>query len=181
VSIDLTAAISYYESIARTWERAAFIRARPIAGDLALGNSFLEQIQPFIWRKTLDYTVMEDMKTMLRRPPQGNGWRGYNLKTGKNGIRQIEFFTHVLQLVAGGRHKKLQHRNSLAALDALAAAKWITNEQASTLGTAYHQLRRIEHRLQMIADNQTHSLPRGEEDLEKFAHFMGHRTATEFL
>ena len=180
VSIDLTAAISYYESIARTWERAAFIRARPVAGDLALGYSFLEQIQPFIWRKTLDYTVMEDMKTMLRRPPQGNGWRGYNLKTGKNGIRQIEFFTHVLQLVAGGRDKELRHRNSLAALDALAAATWITNEQAAALGTAYHQLRRIEHRLQMIADNQTHSLPRGEEDLEKFAHFMGHRTATDF-
>jgi glutamate-ammonia-ligase adenylyltransferase len=180
VSIDLTAAISYYESIARTWERAAFIRARPVAGDLALGNSFLEQIQPFIWRKTLDYTVMEDMKTMLRRPPQGNGWRGYNLKTGKNGIRQIEFFTHVLQLVAGGRDKELRHRNSLAALDALAAATWITNEQAAALGTAYHQLRRIEHRLQMIADNQTHSLPRGQEDLEKFAHFMGHRTAADF-
>jgi len=151
-----------------------------VAGDLALGNSFLEQIQPFIWRKTLDYTVMEDMKTMLRRPPQGNGWRGYNLKTGKNGIRQIEFFTHVLQLVAGGRDKKLRHRNSLAALDALAAATWISNEQAAALGTAYHQLRRIEHRLQMIADNQTHSLPRGEEDLEKFAHFMGHRTAADF-
>jgi glutamate-ammonia-ligase adenylyltransferase len=120
------------------------------------------------------------MKTMLRRPPQGNGWRGYNLKTGKNGIRQIEFFTHVLQLVAGGRDKELRHRNSLAALDALAAATWITNEQAAALGTAYHQLRRIEHRLQMIADNQTHSLPRGEEDLEKFAHFMGHRTAADF-
>ena len=71
--------------------------------------------------------MIEDMKTMLRRPPQVNGWCGYNLKTGKNVIRQIEFFTHVLQLVAGGRHKKLQHRNSLAALDALAAAKWITN------------------------------------------------------
>ncbi|MGB2073453.1 MAG: hypothetical protein ACPHX7_09460, partial [Candidatus Puniceispirillaceae bacterium] len=101
-------------------------------------------------------------------------------KTGKNGIRQIEFFTHVLQLVAGGRDEKLRHRNSLAALDALAAAKWITNEQAAALGTAYHQLRRIEHRLQMIADNQTHSLPRSEEDLEKFAHFMGHRTTSDF-
>ena len=123
---------------------------------------------------------MEDMKTMLRRPPQGNGWRGYNLKIGKNGIRQIEFFTHVLQLVTGGRDEKLRHRNSLAALAALAAAKWITDEQATSLGTAYHQLRRIEHRLQMIGDNQTHSLPRGDEDLEKFAHFMGHQTTSDF-
>ncbi len=180
VSIDLNAAIGYYESIARTWERAAFIRARPIAGDLQLGKNFLDQIQPFIWRKTLDYTVMEDMKTMLRRPPQIKGWLSYNLKTGKNGIRQIEFFIHVLQLVTGGRDPRLRDSNSLSALNALAAAGWITHEQSSALGNAYHQLRRIEHRLQMISDNQTHSLPRSAEDLEKFAHFMGHNDADEF-
>ncbi len=180
VSIDLNAAIGYYESIARTWERAAFIRARPIAGDLQLGNNFLYQIQPFIWRKTLDYTVLEDMKTMLRRPPQTESWLGYNLKTGKNGIRQIEFFTHVLQLVTGGRDTNLRDNNSLSALNALADAGWITHEQSDALGNAYHQLRRIEHRLQMIGDNQTHSLPRSIEDLEKFAHFMGHDDATRF-
>ena len=180
VSIDLNAAIGYYESIARTWERAAFIRARPIAGDLQLGNNFLDQIQPFIWRKTLDYTVLEDMKTMLRRPPQTKSWLGYNLKTGKNGIRQIEFFIHVLQLVTGGRDTNLRQNNSLSALNALAEAGWIKQEQSVALGNAYNQLRRIEHRLQMIGDNQTHSLPRSIEDLEKFAHFMGHDDTTKF-
>jgi glutamate-ammonia-ligase adenylyltransferase len=180
VSIDFNAAIGYYESIARTWERAAFIRARPIAGDLQLGKVFLDQIQPFIWRRTLDYTVMEDMKTMLRRPPQTKSWLGYNLKTGKNGIRQIEFFIHVLQLVTGGRDTKLRDSNSLSALNALAAAGWITHEQSDGLADAYQQLRRIEHRLQMVGDNQTHSLPRSTEDLEKFAHFMGHNSANGF-
>ena len=180
VSIDVNAAISYYESIARTWERAAFIRARPIAGDLQLGSNFLDHIKPFIWRKTLDYTVMEDMKMMLQRAPQSRGWLGYNLKTGVNGIRQIEFFIHVLQLVTGGRDTKLRHNNSLLALNALASAGWIKHKQSDALGKAYHQLRRIEHRLQMIGDNQTHSLPRSEEDLEKFAHFMGHGSAKVF-
>ena len=129
VSIDIDAAIGYYESLARTWERAAFIRARPVAGDIQLTERFLSQIQPFIWRRTLDYTVMDDMKTMLRRPPQSNGWLGYNLKIGKNGIRQIEFFTHVLQLVAGGREAGLRQHQTAPALRALAKFDWINGQQ----------------------------------------------------
>ena len=177
VSIDLDAAIGYYESIARTWERAAFIRARVVAGDLHIGKKFLAQIQPFIWRRTLDYTVMDDMKTMLRRPPQTDGWLGYNLKTGKNGIRQIEFFTHVLQLVSGGREPGLRQHQTIPALTALAKFDWITDAQAEALIEAYKQLRRTEHRIQMLADSQTHSLPRSQAELARFAGFMGHSTS----
>ena len=178
VSIDVDAAISYYESLARTWERAAFIRARPVAGDVQIAKRFLSQIQPFIWRRTLDYTVMDDMRTMLRRPQQYNGWLGYDLKIGKNGIRQIEFFTHVLQLVAGGREPGLRQHQTAPALRALAKFNWITSVQASALITAYNQLRRTEHRIQMLADSQTHSLPRSTSELTQFANFMGHAEST---
>ena len=181
VSIQIGAALGYYESIARTWERAAFIRARPIAGDLALGTSFLGDIQPFIWRRTLDYTVMDDMKSMLRRPVQTSGWHGYNLKTGKNGIRQIEFFTHVLQLVAGGRIPAIRRPRTLPALQALADEEWISQEQARNLAVLYHAIRRVEHRLQMLSDAQTHSLPRSEAELTQFVQFLGHHSNDSFL
>ena len=150
VSIQREAAIGYYESIARTWERAAFIRARPIAGDLEMGHRFLADIQPFIWRQTLDYTVMDDMKMMLRRPAVGAGWEGHNLKTGPNGIRGIEFLTHVLQLVGGGRSPALRVGSTLPALRALAGDGWITPAQGDRLGRLYLSLRRTEHRLQMV-------------------------------
>jgi glutamate-ammonia-ligase adenylyltransferase len=181
VSIQIAAALSYYESIARTWERAAFIRARPIAGDLTLGASFLSAIQPFIWRRTLDYTVIEDMKSMLSRPLQPSGWHGYNLKTGKNGIRQIEFFTHVLQLVTGGRILATRQSQTLPALQALADEEWISQEQARNLAVLYHAIRRVEHRLQMLSDAQTHSLPRSETALLQFAQFLGHESSDTFL
>ncbi len=181
VSIQKDAAIGYYESIARTWERAAFIRARPVAGDLALGAQFLADIQPFIWRRNLDYTVLDDMQTMLQRPAFVPGWTGFNLKTGPNGIRSIEFFTHVLQLVGGGRLAALRQPSTLPALDALAEADWITQRQRETLSTLYHALRQVEHRLQMLADAQTHSLPRSESDIDEFAQFLGHENKDEFL
>lgn len=181
VSIQREAAIGYYESIARTWERAAFIRARPIAGDLEMGRHFLADIQPFIWRRTLDYTVMDDMKMMLRRPMAGPGWEGFNLKSGPNGIRSIEFLTHVLQLVAGGRSQALRIGSTLPALRALAAENWITPEQCERLSALYLSLRRAEHRLQMMADAQTHALPRTKAGIEEAARFMGHEDADSFL
>jgi glutamate-ammonia-ligase adenylyltransferase len=181
VSIQIGAALGYYESIARTWERAAFIRARPIAGDLALGSAFLADIQPFIWRRTLDYTVMHDMNSMLHRPVQTSGWHGYNLKTGKNGIRQIEFFTHVLQLVTGGRVPAIRQARTLPALQALADEDWISPDQARNLADLYHAIRRVEHRLQMLSDAQTHSLPRSEAELMQFVQFLGHEDSESFF
>ena len=173
--------MGYYESIARTWERAAFIRARPVAGDIGLGTRFLAEIQPVVWRRTLDYTVMDDMKMMLRRPTAAAGWEGYNLKTGPNGIRAVEFLTHVLQLVGGGRSRALRLGSTLPALQALAGEGWIEQEQASALGGLYLSLRRAEHRLQMIADAQTHSLPRSREAIAETAAFLGHAETDEFL
>ena len=181
VSLQREAAIGYYESIARTWERAAFIRARPIAGDIALGRRFLADIQPFVWRRTLDYTVMEDMKMMLRRPAAAPGWEGFNLKTGPNGIRAVEFLTHVLQLVGGGRSHSLRQGSTLPALTALAGEGWIEPVQAAALGGLYLSLRRAEHRLQMIGDAQTHSLPRSREAMADMAAFLGHDGADGFL
>ena len=145
VSIQREAAIGYYESIARTWERAAFIRARPVAGDIEMGSAFLADLQPFIWRRTLDFTVLDDMATMLSRPVASPGWTGFNLKTGRGGIRNIEFFTHVLQLVGGGRSANLRQRSTLDALASLAAEDWISTTQQTTLAAHYHHLRRVEH------------------------------------
>ena len=181
VSIQREAAIGYYESIARTWERAAFIRARPVAGDIAMGNEFLAEIQPFIWRRNLDYTVMDDMKVMLRRPVAAPGWEGFNLKTGLNGIRSIEFLTHVLQLVGGGRTASLRGGSTLPALAALAGENWISAGQRDALSALYLTLRRAEHRLQMMADAQTHALPRSMEAIAEAARFMGHEDETTFL
>ncbi|MGC6452663.1 MAG: bifunctional [glutamine synthetase] adenylyltransferase/[glutamine synthetase]-adenylyl-L-tyrosine phosphorylase [Candidatus Puniceispirillaceae bacterium] len=181
VSIQREAALGYYESIARTWERAAFIRARPVAGDKDMGRRFLDDIRPFIWRRTLDYTVMDDMKVMLRPPMAAPGWEGFNLKTGPNGIRSIEFLTHVLQLVGGGRSAALRQGSTLPALAALTRDRWISEEQRDRLGTLYLELRRTEHRLQMLADAQTHALPRSMAAIAETARFMGHESEEGFL
>ena len=112
VAISRDAAISYYESLARTWERAAFIRAIPVAGNIAAGHEFLNEIKPFLWRRYLDYTVLEDMRVMLRREARPPDLLGFNIKNGEGGIRSIEFFVHVQQLIAAGREKGLQQRQT---------------------------------------------------------------------
>ena len=173
IAIHHDAAMSYYESLARTWERAAFIRARPVAGNIAAGEKFLRDLKPFIWRRYLDFTVLEDLKVMLRREPRDDTLLGYNIKNGYGGIRSIEFFVHAQQLIAGGREPDLRLRRTPDALDALAERRWITIEAAERLKTAYQVWRRIEHRLQMIGDAQTHSKPKSDEALADFAKFCG--------
>ena len=158
------AAISYYESQALPWERAAFIRARPAAGDFALGKRFLGEIQPFIWRRALDFGAIDEIRDISTRIrdhyAQGSALApGYDLKRGRGGIREVEFYTQVQQLIHGGRDPALRQRAVLDALPALVAAGRMESEVAAALAAAYRRLRTVEHRIQMVDDQQTHRLP----------------------
>lgn len=180
VAIGRDAALSYYESIARTWERAAFIRARPVAGNIKAGQAFLDDLKPFIWRRYLDYTVLEDLKIMLRREARPQDLLGYNVKNGLGGIRSIEFFVHAQQLIAGGREVNLRITSTPKALGQLTVNDWINQSQAQSLISAYGIWRKVEHRLQMIGDAQTHQMPKSEEAMEAFARFCGHNDMASF-
>jgi glutamate-ammonia-ligase adenylyltransferase len=178
IAISLTSAVNYYESTGQNWERAAMIKARPCAGDLALGDAFLREVAPFVWRKYLDYGAVADVHAMKRQMAAYKGHdeiaiEGHNIKLGRGGIREIEFFVQTQQLIAGGRHPELRGRQTLATLDDLAKGGWINREAARDLAEAYRFLREVEHRLQMVADEQTHTLPDEREELERFARFLG--------
>src|SRR3954470_18562307 len=178
VAISVTSALNYYESTGQNWERAAMIKARPAAGDLAAGDSFLREVAPFIWRKYLDYGAVADVHAMKRQMAAFKGHdeiaiEGHNIKLGRGGIREIEFFVQTQQLIAGGRHPELRGRQTLATLNDLAEGGWISREAARDLAEAYRFLREVEHRLQMVADEQTHTLPDEREELERFARFLG--------
>lgn len=166
IAIPLLGAISHYESQALTWERAAFIRARAAAGDLALGRQFLEAIRPFVWRRGLDFGAVREIRELSRRIrdhyASGQAFGpGYDLKRGRGGIREIEFFAQIHQLIHGGRDPALRVPATRNALAALAVAGHVTPEDAAMLTDAYVRLRTVEHRLQMVDDRQTHSLPAG--------------------
>ncbi|EJW10187.1 Glutamate-ammonia-ligase adenylyltransferase [Rhodovulum sp. PH10] len=185
VAVSVPAALDYYESTGQNWERAAFIKARPCAGDLALGGYILKELSPFVWRKYLDFATLADVHAMKRRihAYKGHGAiavEGHNVKLGRGGIREIEFFVQTQQLIAGGRNPVLRGRETLATLDALAEGQWITPEAAAELARAYRFLRTVEHRLQMVADEQTHTLPADRESLEKFARFLGFESRDAF-
>ncbi len=178
LAISFNAAISHYESSALAWERAAFIRARAVAGDLNAGRHFLDTIRPFVWRRSLDFGAIGEigrLTTRIRDHYSGgqNIGPGYDLKRGRGGIREVEFFAQTHQLIHGGRNPALRLRGTRAALDALAGAGIITAEDAGTLGDSYDRLRTIEHRLQMIADQQTHSLPSDPAALDAVARLDG--------
>ncbi|WBU52455.1 glutamine-synthetase adenylyltransferase [Paracoccus sp. SCSIO 75233] len=179
VCLSASAALAYYEAEGRTWERAAYIKARPCAGDLAAGERFLADLRPFVWRKHLDFAAIQDAHDMrLRiRDHKGLGGRltipGHNMKLGQGGIREIEFFTQTRQLIAGGRDPDLRERATVPALRALAAKGWVPDDIAEELIEHYREHRDIEHRIQMVNDAQTHDLPKDEEGLENIANMMG--------
>jgi glutamate-ammonia-ligase adenylyltransferase len=164
LALSFNAALGHYESSALAWERAAFIRARAAAGDTTAGGEFLAAIRPFVWRRNLDFTAIEEIRRLTARIRQAyRGPRepgpGFDIKRGRGGIREVEFFAQTHQLIYGGRLPSVRHRGTRAALDALAGEGIIAVDDAQVLGQAYDRLRTIEHRLQMVHDRQTHSLP----------------------
>ena len=185
VAISTAAAVHYYEREGRTWERAAMIKARPCAGDARVARDFAAAIAPFIWRKHLDFAALADVHDMKRQMQAFKGHgdiavEGHNVKIGRGGIREIEFFVQTQQLIAGGRHPELRVRATLEALAVLEGTGWITAEARSELSAAYEFLRRVEHRLQMVADEQTHTLPETTDGVERFSRFLGYAGGADF-
>ena len=178
IALPLNAAISHYESSALPWERAAFIRARAAAGDVTLGQRFLDAIQPFVWRRSLDFGVIEEIRQISARIrdhfAQGaHIGPGYDLKRGRGGIREVEFFVQIQQMIQGGRDPSVRAPATLDAIGALLEAGRLEERQAGELAGAYRLLRTIEHRVQMVNDAQTHLLPADAHALDNVARLHG--------
>jgi glutamate-ammonia-ligase adenylyltransferase len=185
IAISTPAALDYYEHRGQNWERSALIKARPCAGDIAAGEKILKELSPFVWRKYMDFAALADIHAMKRQihTYKGHGEiavAGHNIKLGRGGIREIEFFVQTQQLIAGGRNPELRQRRTLMTLTILAVGKWVAEVAARDLEAAYLFLREVEHRLQMVADEQTHILPDDPEELERLSRFLGYASAKDF-
>ena len=188
VIMSVNAALNYYECFGKNWERAAMIKGCAVAGDIAIGKDFMARIYPFVWRRSLDFNAILDIKnikTAIAENTNSNittspNLAEYNIKLGKGGIRDIEFFTQIQQLIWGGRNKDLQTSSTVTGLQKLAKHKHISPLIADKLISNYRFLRTLEHRLQMINDEQTHSLPSDSETLTKIAIFMGFKDLFAF-
>ncbi len=183
--IPLVAALNYYEGQGQNWERAAMIKARAVAGDIKAGEAFLAELSPFIWRKYLDFAAINDVQSIKRQihAHKGHGEiavHGHNIKLGRGGIREIEFFAQTQQLIAGGRNILLRENETIAALQALKESNWIEETAVLELTQAYWFLRDVEHRLQMVNDAQTHILPETKEDLKRIAFMSGEADVEQF-
>ena len=186
IALPVNAAISHYESSALPWERAAFIRARACAGDLALGERFLEAIRPFVWRRSLDFGVIEDVRQISARirdhfAQSSQIGPGYDLKRGRGGIREVEFFVQIQQMIHGGRDASVRAAATLDAIAALRSAGRLDEATAGELAVTYGLLRTIEHRAQMVEDAQTHLLPPQREALDNLAQLHGLASGVELL
>lgn len=183
LAVSVEAAELYYGAMAQNWERAVFIRARPIAGDVDAGARFLSRIAAFVWRRNLDFSAVRDIQAMQRQAGRGDtnfNPAGFHLKFGGGGIRSIEFHLHTQQLVWGGRNPSLRCGGTADGLRALADAGRIEAEVAEQLIDHYHYLRTVENRLQMIRDEQTHVVPEDLAERTRLASFLGHQELSAF-
>ena len=185
IAISVNSAHAYYETVGQNWERAAFIKARVAAGDIAYGNLFLQELSSFVWRRNLDFAAIADIQSILKQIHSVKGREnvsaaGADLKLGPGGIREIEFFVQTQQLILGGRHPHLRSPRTLDALQALAATEHISTSALDDLSTAYVKLRNLEHRAQMIADEQTHRMPADARDRSRIAALAGYSRLRHF-
>jgi glutamate-ammonia-ligase adenylyltransferase len=185
IALAVPSAYAYYETLGQNWERAAMIKARPVAGDTAIGERFLDTLAPFIWRKYFDYGSIADIHAMKRQIHAVRGHEqvtvpGHDIKLGRGGIREIEFFVQTQQLIFGGRRPRMRGARTLDMLAELHADGWVSAQAASELSEAYLFLRRLEHRLQMVADQQTQRLSFDSDELTRFADFCGYDGLDEF-
>ncbi|NNE39884.1 MAG: bifunctional [glutamine synthetase] adenylyltransferase/[glutamine synthetase]-adenylyl-L-tyrosine phosphorylase [Marinicaulis sp.] len=182
LAVTLAAIESYYESYGQNWERMAYIKSRFCAGDASVGERFMDIIRPFVWRRYLDFASIEDVKAVKRQIHASKGgadieFAGHDIKTGAGGIREIEFYVQTQQLILGGRSSELRKVKTLDGLEALVRAEQVTPDTAEKLSSAYRTLRKTEHRLQMINDEQTHKIPMSENDINRLACFLGRESA----
>ncbi|MFZ5719023.1 MAG: bifunctional [glutamine synthetase] adenylyltransferase/[glutamine synthetase]-adenylyl-L-tyrosine phosphorylase [Pseudomonadota bacterium] len=184
-AVPVPAALEYYETVGQNWERAAFIKARACAGDLTAARAFLDELLPYIWRKNLDFAAIADIHSIKRqihahKVDERMSAKGMDLKLGRGGIREIEFYVQTQQLILGGRHPELRSPRTLDALHALAAAGHVSEAAALELTAAYKRLRAVEHRIQMLEDEQTHRLPESDAERKRVAALSGHDRLPSF-
>lgn len=185
LAMTIRAAETYYETVGQNWERAAMIKARPVAGDRALGEEFLTHIRPFVWRKHLDFAAIQDIHSIKRQINAHRGGGriavdGHNIKIGRGGIREIEFYAQTQQLIWGGRQPALRVRSTCEAMARLAEGGHAEPETVADLTRAYEFLRTLEHRLQMVGDQQTQTLPDAPEAMASLSRFMGEENPDAF-
>jgi glutamate-ammonia-ligase adenylyltransferase len=178
IAVSLDGALEHYFYWGDTWERAALIKARPVAGDISLGEQFVKQVEPFVYKKFLDYASIEDLKDMKAKLEGLNVKR--DVKLGRGGIRNVEFFVQALQLVNGGEIKVIREKNTVKALEMLSKTKLIPGKQSEDLIDSYLFLRRVEHALQLVDELQTHRLPAESGSLQVISSILGFESVEDF-
>lgn len=185
VALSVGAAVSYYQSIAANWERSAMIKAAFAAGDADRANAYLDELSSWIWRRNMDFEILRDIaaiKNQINRHYEvlDADFAGFDVKLGLGGIREIEFYAQINQLLFGGRNPSLRCRGTLQALNELKALQLVPAKTVEDLGDAYGFLRTVEHRIQMTNDEQCHSIPEDRDNIKRLACFLGYQSPADF-